>query len=91
MVTADLGLELIILQADERSFFFQSEKNPRVVRPAENFTLSEWRNFNILQSGAGQEDSTGGVAGHQALSQLETVGAENAWQVRRSINILSAG
>ena len=56
MVTADLGLELIILQVDERSFFFQSEKNPRVIRPAENFTLSEWRNFKILQSGAGQEE-----------------------------------
>ena len=44
----------------------------------------------VIQSGAGQEDSTGGMAGHQALSQLETVGAENAWEVRRSINILSA-
>ena len=59
MVTADLGLELIILQVDERSFYFQSEKNPRFVRPAENLTLSEWRNFKILQSGAAQDEKEG--------------------------------
>ena len=49
MVTADLGLVMTILQVDERSFFFTSEKNPGVVRPAENFTLSECENFKILQ------------------------------------------
>ena len=41
----------------------------------------------VVQTGGGEEDSTEGVAGQEALSQLETVGAEDTCRARTSVNL----
>ena len=38
----------------------------------------------VVQSGGGEEDSTGGEARHHAVSQLETVGTQDTWPARYS-------
>ena len=79
---------MIILQVDERSFLFQSEKNSGVARPTGNFTLSEFDNFKILHPPPQPRPDAGGEV---ELEMSRYPAGSPAWYPYASLAITDPG